>query len=426
MKPQIKSRISSLTFIRLIFGVLLLLNMQSIFAQEADDNNPRTWKYFKINARAEDDSIFIILQDDMSVDPKLESFTVVVNIEDGNVQNQFIVLGDEQDPSAVRFAWSQVSKRVQDGLINWSGTNKESLNQKKLNFASVFIDVIRQIKIKELAAPPKKERIIRSTTAYINPYFQLLGGERLGIPLKKSLGLTFGIGTKYSAPFESDLLSVGFNLIGVGVNFNTTISNLNTHIIPQDTVEVLPWKQYNNIYSPLAAIELTYVIPLGNFLQIGVLSEIRKAGFPGGGGPPRYTFYENHDRSKPLPNNVMKGTYFNVEFRYPFRMFGSTRSEFYVAYYANETNIGLTTRESRIAGAVFDFRTNVTLQKIRNFQVLAEIMVSNIGEGFAMNSFAIGPSIRLSKNETGKFGLITGFINVRFKLGDFFDEHEKK
>jgi hypothetical protein len=107
-------------------------------------------------------------------------------------------------------------------------------------------------------------------------------------------------------------------------------------------------------------------------------------------------------------------------------MFGSTRTEFYVAYYANETNIGLLTRESRLAGAVFDFRTNVTLPKIRNLQVLAEIMVSNIGEGFALNAFAIGPSIRLSKTESGKFGLITAFINARFKLGDFFDEREKK
>jgi hypothetical protein len=107
-------------------------------------------------------------------------------------------------------------------------------------------------------------------------------------------------------------------------------------------------------------------------------------------------------------------------------MFGSTRSLFYVAYYANETHIGLMTRESRLVGAVFDFRTNFTLPKIRNFQVLIEIMVSGIGEGFALNSFAIGPSVRLSKKDDGKFGVITAFLNARFKLGDFFDERERK
>ena len=53
-------------------------------------------------------------------------------------------------------------------------------------------------------------------------------------------------------------------------------------------------------------------------------------------------------------------------------------------------------------------------------------MVSNIGEGFALSSFAFGPSIRLSKTDKGKFGVITAFVNARFKLGDFFDEKEKK
>ena len=394
--------------------------------QEENPDNPRTWKYFKILARAEDDSIFITAQDDMGIDPKLESYTIVVNLTDGNAQNQFIVLGDESDPSATRYAWSQLSKKVQDGLINWTGTSKENLNQKQLDYASVFLDVIRQIKIKQFVAPPSKERTIRSTTAYINPYFQLFGGEKLGIPLKRSIGFTFGIGNKYSAPFESDLVSIGMNIIGVNISYNTTIDNLNTHEINSDKVDNYPWKQYNNIFAPFRAVELSYVIPLGNFLEVGVLSEIKMKGMNSDVNGPKYIFYEKGDTTKALPNNVMKGTYVNVEFRYPFRMFGSTRSQVYAAYYANEMNIGLITRESRLAGAVFDFRTNITLKKIRNFQILLEVMVSNIGEGFALNAFAFGPSIRLSKTENGKFGVITAFVNARFKLGDFFDEREKK
>ena len=413
-----------------IFALIFLLSFclsADLFAQqEEDQDNPRSWKYFKILARAEDDSIFIMAQDDMGIDPKLESFTLVVNTSDANAQNQYVVLGDESDPSAQRYAWSQLSKRVQDGLISWTGTNKENMNQKRLDYASVFLDVIRQIKIKEFVAPPKRERSIRSTTAYINPYFQLFGGEKLGIPLKRSIGFTFGIGNKYSAPFESDLISVGMNIIGVNISYNTTIDNLNTHTIDPTAGDNYPWKQYNNIFSPLRAIELSYVIPLGNFLEIGVLSDIKTKGYSTSALGPQYTFYENGDSSKPMPNNVLKGTYLNAEFRYPFRMFGSTRSQVYVGYYANETNIGLITRESRLAGAVFDFRANITLKKIRNFQILLEIMVSNIGEGFALNSFAFGPSIRLSKTDNGKFGVITAFVNARFKLGDFFDEKEKK
>ncbi len=413
------------TLIILFFTSVFLQNV-SFSQQEEDQNNPRSWKYFKILARAEDDSIFIMIQDDMAIDPKLESYSIVVNVIDGNAQNQFVVLGDESDPSAMRYAWSQLTKRVQDGLINWTGTNKENMNAKKLDYASVFLDVIRQIKIKEFVSPPKKERVIRSTTSYINPYFQLFGGERLGIPLKRSIGFTFGLGTKYSAPFESDQVSFGFNMIGVNVSYITAIDNLNTHAFTPASGDNFPWKQYNNIFAPTRAVELSYVIPLGNFLEIGVLSAIKSAGNTSLDYGPKYIFYENKDSTKPMPNNIMQSTYINAEFRYPFRMFGSTRALVYAGYYANEMNIGLITRESRLAGAVFDFRTNITLKKIRNFQILLEIMVSNIGEGFALNSFAIGPSIRLSKKEDGKFGMITAFVNARFKLGDFFDEREKK
>lgn len=396
------NRIAALVF--LIFSIFIF----NLYAQQEDDPaNPRTWKYFKIYARSEDDSIYITAQDDMGIDPKLESYTIVVNMMDANPQNQFVVLGDEADPSAQRFAWNQLSKKVQDGLVNWTGTNKENMNAKRLDYASVFLDVIRQIKIKEFVAPPKKERTIRSTTAYINPYFQLFGGEKLGIPLKRSIGFTLGFGTKYSAPFESDLVSVGMNIIGVSINYNTTIDNLNTHTFNPETGDNYPWKQYNNIFSPLRAIELTYVIPLGNFLEVGVLSDVKFGKYSTAAFGSPYTFFEKGDSAKPMPNNVLKGTYLNAEFRYPFRMFGSTRSQVYIAYYANETHIGLITRESRLAGAVFDFRTNITLKKIRNFQVLFEIMVSNIGEGFALNSFAFGPAVRLSKTDSGKFGVIT-------------------
>jgi len=415
--------LSFLWFFLLLAG---FVGSQSTFAQQEDPENPRTWNYFKILARSDDDSIFVTAQDDMGIDPKLESFTLVVNITDPNPQNQYVVLGDELDPSAQRFAWSQLSKTVQDGLKNWTGTNKENLNQKKLDYASVFIDVIRQIRIKEFVAPPKKERMIRNTTAYINPYFTLFGWEKLGIPIKRSIGFTFGLGNKYAGPFESDQIQMGFNMLGISVSYVTRIRELNTHDLGSDSVENKPWKQYNAIFTPPRGLELTYTVPFGNFFEAGIYTEIKETGVEPGGGPPLYRFKNQLDTSQYMPNNIITDNYFIAEFRYPFRMFGSTRTQFYVAYYANEFNIGLFTRESRLVGSVFDFRVNATLKKIRNFQILTEIMVSNIAEGFALNSFAIGPSVRLSKLDNGKFGLLSAFMNIRFKLGDFYDEREKK
>lgn len=90
--------------------------------------DPRTWKYFKILCRINDDSIFIKVQENMAIDPLLDSYALVVNISDPNPQNQFVVLGDESDLSSRRYAWSQLSKRVQNGLINWTKENKTNLN----------------------------------------------------------------------------------------------------------------------------------------------------------------------------------------------------------------------------------------------------------------------------------------------------------
>lgn len=418
-----KNKFLRTSFYILFISICMIAMNKNIYSQQEDPENARTWAYFKILASVDDDSIFIIIQDDMGIDPKLERPTIIVNIQDANPMNQYVVIGDEIE--GTRVPWSQISKKVQDGLKNWTGPTKENLNQKKLNYASVFLDVIKQIKIKELVAPPKKERVIRNTTAYINPYFTLFGWEPTGIPLKRSIGFTFGTGSKYAGPFESDEIGMGFNMLGVHLEYVTRIRELNTHDLGSDSTENKPWKQYNAIFMPPRGLKLTYTIPLGNFLEVGVYSEIKETGVTPGGGPPLYTFVNKKD-STLMPNNIVTGTNLIAEFRYPFRMFGSTRTQFYVAYYMNETNIGLFTRESRLVGSVFDFRVNATLKKIRNFQLLIEIMVSNIAEGFALNSFAIGPSIRLSKLDNGKFGLLSAFVNIRFKLGDFFDEREKK
>ena len=155
--------------IMLLMATAILLQANFSSAQEENDNDPRTWKYFRINARATDDSIFLKLQEELLIDPLLESYALTVNVLDPNPINQTVVIGDETSPDALRYSWSQLSKRVQDGLLNWTGSNKENLNKRKLNYGSVFLDAIKKIRIKELIAPPQKKREIVNTTAYINP-----------------------------------------------------------------------------------------------------------------------------------------------------------------------------------------------------------------------------------------------------------------
>jgi len=398
-----KKSVKFLFLFSLVFSFMLALN--NSFGQEREDN-PKSWKYFKILARAQDDSIFIKIQDDLLIDPKIESFNVVVNIMDPQPINQYVVIGDETSPDALRYAWSQLSKQVQEGLINWSGTNKENLNKQKLNYGSVFLDDLKKIKVKELVAPPQKEREIKNTTAYINPYLQAFGGEPLGIPLKRSFGFSFQLGTPYSGPLETDFVGANFHLLGASVGITTRIkefvqkrgNGISSVSSGSQTA------QYNNLFAPKLGLQFNYVIPLGNFFEIGYFTVLDTGDYD----PPVTVYYLDDPNLGRLPNNDLRGSYTNFEFRYPFRTFGSTRAKVYFARYMGESHIGFSGREMRLSGSVFDVRIDAMLDGTRNFQILLETMVSNIGEGFSMSSFAIGPE-NLTSNCPGK----SSFIVIR-------------
>lgn len=124
-----------------------------------------------------------------------------------------------------------------------------------------------------------------------------------------------------------------------------------------------------------------------------------------------------------MPNNIIRGNYTNFELRYPFRTFGSTRSKLYLAKKFGEMHLGFIGREMRLAGSLFDIRMDATFgSNKRNFQFLFETMIANLGEGFSLSSFAIGPSFRLGKKNDDKFGFLTILINMRLKIGDIYEE----
>lgn len=83
-------------------------------------------KYFRILADADDDPIFVKLQDDLGIDPKMERYTVTVDVRSKEPSQQYVLFGDEYNP--IRFNWSQLSEQVRNGLINWTGSNKERLD----------------------------------------------------------------------------------------------------------------------------------------------------------------------------------------------------------------------------------------------------------------------------------------------------------
>lgn len=114
---------------------LLLLISLSIFSFTIIDcssdkkiikDNKREYKYFRINANADDAQLFVNLQDDLGIEPKMEAYTIVIDIREKTLE-PYILFGDVIESSPIKFPWSRLSKDVQQGLINWTGSNKESL-----------------------------------------------------------------------------------------------------------------------------------------------------------------------------------------------------------------------------------------------------------------------------------------------------------
>ena len=404
--------------------IVLCMNVKNSYSQEVREDDPKTFKYFKINANTDDDSVFVKIQDEMAMDPKLSSFTLIVNVSDADPNNHYIVIGEETDPTKIQVSWNNITKPVQQKLLNWSAPNKINLAQKKYNYISVFVDALKRVKIKEVISPPKKQREILSTTAYINPYLNFFGGEPLGIPLKQSFGFSFQLGTPYSGPLETDLIAGNFHLLGAKIGVTTRIKEL---VRKRDAGSTTGEKEstfgnYNNIFTPKLGLQASYVLPFGNFLELSFFSVLDSGDYD----PPLLVKnnYDTVKNGKYMPNiYIASGSYFNFEFRYPIRTFGSTRAKIYIAKYFGEFHAGYSAREIRLAGSVFDIRMDYTFSNARrNWQFLWEAYVSNIAESFGLSSFALGPSIRLTKTPNSAFGMVTAMINARVKLGDFYEE----
>lgn len=419
---MIKRNLSFTAFLFLIL-ICLFYPIKETNGQVERVDDPRTWKYFQIFARAQDDSVFIKVQDELNVDPKLESYILVINILDPLPANQYVVIGDERSPDASRYNWEDLSEGVQKALLNWAGSNKENLNKKRITYTSVFFDVFNKIKSKEIIAPPARERDILSTTAYISPYLNIFGGDPLGIPIKKSIGFSFYTGTPYSAPLEADMVGANFHILGFQVGITSRVKEMALGSEKIDSGYSIPPQNlanYNNLYSPDLGLRFSYVLPFGNFFEIGFFTTIDT-----GLSLQNPEQVLNTGTGELMPNNIIKGNYTNYELRYPFRFLGSTRAKIYFSHLFSEDHIGFAAREMRLAGSQFDLRLDFMLAGKRNFQILLEPLISNIGEGFALSSFALGPSFRFSTKENNNFGLISIMLNARFKLGDFFEEKIK-
>lgn len=374
----------------IITALLIFLSFSNI--SKAQANNEEPIKYFQMETL--DDSLFIKIQMEVFIDPPDPKAEIIVDLRDANNQTVSI--------KGTLYPFLAFSPTVRAKII----TYPFKLNlEKTINFGSVFTRVVKKMKFKKMFEPPTKNQI-SSTLYYINPFLQLFGGEQLGIPFKKDIGFSIGMGTPYSGPLETNFVQANFHILGFYAGAFGPI---------EEFTQVKTSNNHNNLYVT-SGYQFGYVIPFGNFLEINFMkitvtpSQSRLDIFN------KYNIDSLGYRAK-----ILEKSYSNWEFRYPISVLGSTRGKFYIAKYVNEYHFGFAGRELSLAGSVFDLRMDyMSSSDVRQPQFLLEIMVQKIAESWGSSSFAIGPAVIFSKDESGKIGAISIFANFRFKLGTSF------
>lgn len=112
--------------------------------------NPPVYLYYTINVNSADAAVFSTLQDELQIEPKLESYSLTINISDAD--NQYIVIGDENSSNPMIFPWSMLSANTQSEILSWDLSPKTIHNIEKLNPASILYKY-------------KKEQVIKTITA---------------------------------------------------------------------------------------------------------------------------------------------------------------------------------------------------------------------------------------------------------------------
>jgi len=341
-----------------------------------------------------DDSLFVLIQESLFIDPPDPKAEIIVDLRD--TKNRTVQVMSRLYPLLA--LPEEVRAKVQ--------TYPFKLNlQNNITYTSVFTDVADKIKFGKLTAPPTKMQIV-SSSGYINPYLQLFGGERFGLPIKKDIGLSMGLGTPYSGPMETDLVEANFHLLGFRVGM--------FGVIPSFT-KLKESNNHNNIYGA-EGIQVGYVLPFGNFFEIGykkVTTDLTESAVS--------KYMQDTVANLGYQPKLLKGSYVNYELRYPIRIMGATRSKFYVAQYLNEWHIGFSGRELSLAGSTFDLRIDaMPSSDIRNPQYLVDILIQRIMESWGFSAFSLGPAAVFSKNDKGQFGVISVFFNMRLKVGTSF------
>lgn len=382
-----------ITFI--LIALFILPGSGYLYAQDEEE----IINYFQMEPL--DDSLFIQIQTELFIDPPDPKAEIIADLRDANNQTVSI--------KGALYPFLALSPGIRARIITYPF--KINLEE-SIHYGSVFTRVLERLRVSKILDPPSLFQI-SPTLGYINPFVQFQGGERFGYSLKKDVGLSFGFGTPYSGVLESNFAEFNFHILGfyggfiTGVDAMTQQKDVNNH---------------NNLFMT-EAYHFGYVVPFGNFFEVGFLKTTKKFSLS---QIQDYTHDSvnkdaivlNPDSSIKYQPYLVDGEFFNWEFRYPISVLGSTRGKVYFGQFLQEWHIGYTGRELSLAGSTFDFRFDAMFNSpVRQNQFVADILVQKIFDYWSFSSVAMGPGVILSRVKDGGFGITSIFVNLRIKLG---------
>ncbi len=379
----------------LLLVTLILFNSNYLFAQEEEE----PILYYQMEPL--DDSLFILIQEQLYIDPPDPKAEIVVDLR--NATDQTISVKGSLYPLLA------LKPETRARIV----TFPFKLNlEETINYGSLFTRVIEKLRFNNILNPPTVFQI-SPTLGYINPYLQVMGGERFGLPLKKDIGISIGFGTPYSGALETNYTEMSFHILGVKAGIFSAVDAM---------VEVKETQNQNNLFVT-DGFQMAYTIPFGNFFEIGYLSTSSKFAST---QVLKYTqqtvnkgnIAYNPDSTIKYQPYLLQGDFVNWEFRYPVKVMGSTRSKFYFADFIDELHAGFAGRELTLAGSVFDLRMDYMFNSpVRKDQFVMDITIQKIFDYWAYSAIALGPSIIVSKLKNGSIGVTSIFINIRIKVG---------
>ena len=375
-------------YVFLVLSTVIIFSVQALKAQV----NEAGEKILYYQMEPLNDSLFVQIQREVFIDPPDPKAEIIVDLRDPNNQTVSI--------RGTLYPFLAFTPETRAKIITYPF--KINLEE-QINYGSVFTRVAGRLRINKPFHPPTLLQI-SSTMSYINPFFQLFGGERFGLPLKNDIGISVGMGTPYSGPFETNFVEANFHILGFRIGAFSSVDGL-TEINKNDKT--------NNLYVAGSGLQIGYIVPLGNFFEI---SYQRVANDPTFSQIYHYKYISGNTVNTHI--KILTGNYLSWELRYPIGLLGSTRGKFYLARYLNEWHIGFTGRELTLGGSIFDFSFDAMPHSdVREPEYSMNILAEKVGNFWAASAFAVGPSVIVSKKSDGKLGIITLIFNLRIKLG---------